>query len=372
MAEFDDLDVLIVGEHPAAALCALILATPKGKKAQPPRMLLNVAPAKPGHLTQQPPYDILSAAAAKLHPQVATLLKDVPTSPIAGVRFLGPGKQIAWRDTSPPAHVVSPAAVSEAMAQRTAAAGVTVAAESLTVEGVDRQGVHFRSGRRKGTAKMVVVADPLDAEFLKPLGVRPRRATHRLYYALWEGGTGDDLLPVGLEIAGTSGTLGRLLRGPEGKVVATLHQPMGRETRSAAGFEVWCDQLRVAGLLEAKAPAAEGVTEVAVAAALAEDMVGDRALLIGPAGGFVSSFGESLYPGLWSAVFAAEAVRTAVGAEFPQDELQRVRGTWGSTLGEYLRGPQQNLPFLLPLVYGNDQMAARLGRAVLRGESLVH
>ena len=43
----------------------------------------------------------------------------------------------------------------------------------------------------------------------------------------------------------------------------------------------------------------------------------------------------------------------------------------GLTLGDYLRGPQQNLRFLLPLVYRNAIMTARLADAILLGKSVV-
>ena len=42
-----------------------------------------------------------------------------------------------------------------------------------------------------------------------------------------------------------------------------------------------------------------------------------------------------------------------------------------TTLGDYLRGPQQNLRFLLPLVYRNPVMTARLTESILQGKSVV-
>ena len=61
----------------------------------------------------------------------------------------------------------------------------------------------------------------------------------------------------------------------------------------------------------------------------------------------------------------------ALAADHPQDALSDYRSSWGSTLGEYLVGPQQNLKFLLPLVWHNPAMAARLSDALLLGRSLV-
>ena len=96
-----------------------------------------------------------------------------------------------------------------------------------------------------------------------------------------------------------------------------------------------------------------------------------RTLLIGPAGGFYSASGEDVYPAAWSAKFAADAAAKALKAPQVQDALGVYRGKWGATLGEYLRGPQQNLRFLLPLVYKNPTMTDRLANSILLGESLV-
>ena len=54
-----------------------------------------------------------------------------------------------------------------------------------------------------------------------------------------------------------------------------------------------------------------------------------------------------------------------------QDALQPYRHHWRTTLGDYLRGPQQNFRFLLPLVYRNQVMTTRLTEAILLGKSVV-
>jgi flavin-dependent dehydrogenase len=111
--------------------------------------------------------------------------------------------------------------------------------------------------------------------------------------------------------------------------------------------------------------------ELPLAGALVQEAVANRALLIGPAGGFISACGEDVYPGCWSAVIAAETAREALGQVHVQDALRAYRQRWGATIGDYLRGPQQNLRFLLPLVYRNPMMAARLREAILLGKSVV-
>ena len=54
-----------------------------------------------------------------------------------------------------------------------------------------------------------------------------------------------------------------------------------------------------------------------------------------------------------------------------QDAIKPYRQKWRTTLGDYLRGPQQNLRFLLPLVYRNQVMTTRLSESILLGKSVV-
>ena len=107
------------------------------------------------------------------------------------------------------------------------------------------------------------------------------------------------------------------------------------------------------------------------AGALSQDGVANRTLLFGPAGGFYSACAEDIYPCCWSALFAVDSARKALKETFLQDALQQYRNRWGATLGDYLRGPQQNLRFLLPMVYRNRTMTERLAQAILSGESVV-
>jgi flavin-dependent dehydrogenase len=111
--------------------------------------------------------------------------------------------------------------------------------------------------------------------------------------------------------------------------------------------------------------------DLPLAAALAHEGVANRTLLIGPAGGFFSACSEDIYPNCWSAVFAADAVKKALKEPHLQDALQPYRHRWRTTLGDYLRGPQQNLRFLLPLVYRNQVMTTRLTESILLGKSVV-
>jgi flavin-dependent dehydrogenase len=113
------------------------------------------------------------------------------------------------------------------------------------------------------------------------------------------------------------------------------------------------------------------VMDLPFAGALAHEGVANRTLLVGPAGGFYSATGEDLYPNCWSAIYAADTIKKAMKEPHLQDALQPYRQKWRTTLGDYLRGPQQNLRFLLPLVYRNEVMTQRLTESILLGKSLV-
>ena len=64
-------------------------------------------------------------------------------------------------------------------------------------------------------------------------------------------------------------------------------------------------------------------------------------------------------------------LKKAVKEPHLQDALQPYRQKWGSSLGDYLRGPQQNLRFLMTLIYRNKQMTTRIAEAILAGKSVI-
>jgi hypothetical protein len=52
-----------------------------------------------------------------------------------------------------------------------------------------------------------------------------------------------------------------------------------------------------------------------------------------------------------------------------QDLLVGFSARWRQDLADYLRSPNTRLAFLLPLVFGNQQIADRFSRAYLFGEN---
>lgn len=102
-----------------------------------------------------------------------------------------------------------------------------------------------------------------------------------------------------------------------------------------------------------------------------ESHVGKRSLTIGDAGGFIGAAGRhGIYPAIWSARLAADVLADAAGSPHPQDHLRRFSAEWRTRMADYLRPPNTDLQFLLPLVFANQQMADRLAAALYKGENI--
>jgi flavin-dependent dehydrogenase len=146
------------------------------------------------------------------------------------------------------------------------------------------------------------------------------------------------------------------------------------QMRPAELLAHWVEVLRRNGVLNGKSDVPLETAQwldLPLAGALAHEGVANRTLLVGPAGGFYSACTEDIYPNCWSALYAADAIKKALKEPHLQDALHPYRHKWRTTLGDYLRGPQQNLRFLLPLVYRNPVMTTRLTESILLGKSVV-
>ncbi|MCH8148147.1 MAG: site-specific integrase [Planctomycetes bacterium] len=92
---------------------------------------------------------------------------------------------------------------------------------------------------------------------------------------------------------------------------------------------------------------------------------------IGAAGGFVSAASnEGIYPGMWSGQIAADVLITALKGRQSQDELMAFDAAWRMQMADYLRSPNTDHQFLLPLIFSNQPMADRMGAAIFSGENI--
>jgi flavin-dependent dehydrogenase len=253
----------------------------------------------------------------------------------------------------------------------------------LEILQLDESGVDVALGKTMLRATMLIVGGTLPQSQQKLLGlpeswgpdVLHRYSFFCLKTAKWAVDPGSrPVAAMSLDLAGKLSWAWFLPHGPQ--VQLAVEQPL--ETASNGSGEAllrhWGEVLGKHGVLKGAGalPAANAATlDLPFAGALAHEGVANRTLLIGPAGGFFSACGEDLYPNCWSAVYAADAAKKALKERYLQDALQPYRQKWRTTLGNYLRGPQQNLRFLLPLVYRNPVMTTRLAESILLGKSVV-
>jgi flavin-dependent dehydrogenase len=99
--------------------------------------------------------------------------------------------------------------------------------------------------------------------------------------------------------------------------------------------------------------------------------VSKHTLIIGHAGGFVAAASdEAIYPAMWSAKIAVEVVHRALSSRHSQDVLMEFDSEWRLAMAEYLRPPNTDTQFLIPLIFSNQPMADRMAAAFFAGENI--
>jgi hypothetical protein len=237
-------------------------------------------------------------------------------------------------------------------------------------------------GKQHVHPRVLVLGGPLPEPQQKILGLPESwgaDVVHRITFVRWKGAKhvelgGKPVVPMSLDL------MGKLCWGwllPCGQSVqVAVEQPIETlvSIKPAELLAHWVTVLKRHNVLhqETQVPLADAESmDLPLAGALAHEGLANRTLLVGPAGGFYSASGEDIYPNVWSALFAAAAIKAAWKETHLQDALHPYRQKWRTTLGDYLRGPQQNLRFLLPLVYRNQVMTTRLTEAILQGKGMV-
>jgi flavin-dependent dehydrogenase len=368
------LDVLVVGRHPAAYLATLLL------RQEPALAVAHAAGADapaPDRLT------LINARFFDLHPQLAALQPQIELSPVNGLRFVGDSPQLANESVSNAvaAYVGGFGQIREQMARLAAAAGVNCVTGGVQVGVPNESAVPVQVGRQQLRPRLLLVCDGADDAMRKALGFVPNWDAgvlrHYSFVRIADAGPAKliapPVVPISLDLGGSM-SWGWLLRGRGLAQLSILQtNEAARAVPPRQQLARWAKVLESHGLATIADRELDGLHTVVwpVGGALGHEAVGDRALLIGPAGGFISACAEDVYPACWSAVLAAAVARRALLQPHVQDALQAFRHEWGTTLGDYLRGPQQNLRFLLPLIYRNPVMAARLTDAILLGQSVV-
>jgi hypothetical protein len=370
------LDVLVLGEHPAAYFCAALL-TLKSKL----RVLHSTLPNEswPDRLVTVNP------ELFELHPLLEPLRKRLDLVTVYGLKFLADslGLGSEQRSRSGMVAVTNYKHIRSAMIKVAEGQNVEmVTPKTLEIRRLDEKGLEITLGKGHLRPKMLILAglppEPERKLLGLPEGWGPD-VVHRYTFLKLPGTKWADLgarpvIPMSLNLRDTL-CWAWLLPGEKCFQLA-VEQPvetLGR-VKPIELLSHWVDVLRRHEVLISKAEIpldqAQSI-DLPLAGALAHEGVANRTLLIGPAGGFYSATAEDIYPNCWSALHAADAARKALKEPHLQDALQPYRHKWRTTLGDYLRGPQQNLRFLLPLVYRNQVMTARLTESILLGKSVV-
>jgi len=370
------VDVLVLGGHPCAFLAAALL-----KNKTKFEVMHSCIPNEPSGDRLV----LMNPALFDLHPLLGSLKRKIEATGLYGIRFLAdePPTASEFRSKSAVTCVAQLKDVRTAMMDVAKSEGVQLCnPKVLQIHRLDESGLDASVGKEMVRAKALILAGDLGEQQHKMLGLPEEwehGVIHRYSFAKLKGAKMPDLgtrplMPMSLDLKGLL-TWAWLLPGPRQMQIA-IEQP-GDTLPTHPPLELmrhWAKVLVSHGVftapLEIEEAEVQGM-DLPFGGALAHEGVANRTLLIGPIGGFYSATGEDVYPCCWSAIHAADVLKKALKEQFLQDAIQAYRQKWRTTLGDYLRGPQQNLRFLLPLVYRNQVMTNRLAEAILIGKSVV-
>lgn len=376
-------DILIVGAGPAGATAATILAKRSHRVALVDQQKIPV----PG-----PRAIWLGARTPDLLGEIDVSLEGVFDNPVETVILHSAdlSSRIQAPLDSPPAYLADGAAVNAELVKAATAAGVELV-PNTTVTDVKLGEAHVELELESGSAlqgRMLVGAWGGNSAFTSRVGVVPPLDDGALWAAEIEVDveapesagakeTGQAVVPcrptaeliLGMEDQG----MGYVLRD-------TTRLRIAVHARSASAdlgvrLRQLCARLRRAGVIPVDLDKRVGRATVRRSSACAalefDSHVGKHALVIGEAGGFVAGMSnEGVYPAMWSAKIAAEVMDEALSAESSQDHLMQFDTRWRTVMADYLRSPQTELQFLLPLIFSKEPMAVRMANAFFLGDNI--
>ncbi len=374
-------DILILGAGPAGAIAATILAKRSHRVALVDQHQIPI----PGMRTIW-----LGARVRDLLTEIGVALDGVFDHPVETVILHSAdfASRIEAPLETPPAYLTCSAAVSTSLIQAAATAGVELV-PNTTITSVTLGESHVELARETDSAlrgRMLVGAWGPHSTFNDSVGVIPPSNE----VAQWAIG-------VEVDVAASAGAkdtsqpnaqrslTAELILGMEdhgfGCVLRdTTRLRVAMHAQSAPGdmqdrLRQLCKRLREAGAITVdldQAVSNATAHRCSTGAALEFDShVGKHALVIGEAGGFVAGMSnEGIYPAMWSAKIAAEVMDEALSAASSQDHLMQFDTRWRTVMADYLRSPQTELQFLLPLIFSKAPMATRMANAFFLGDNI--
>jgi len=369
-------EVVVLGSHPCCAFAAALLA----ENGVPSALASIPGEAAPDRLI------LINPKFFELHKFTTAIKKSLALTPVYGLKFLGDDEhtESEYVAKNVAGYIACFSDFSNAMLEQAKRAKVEIVeSKTLEIRGADENGVHLSINGVEKNPRMLIVGGQLPDAQRRILGlheswehgVMHRYTFLRLKGLKWIEPQPKATIPMSLDLAGK--LMWAWLLADKDEVQIAVEQ--GGDTIAwlppAKLLAMWIATLTKHRVLKPgpkpiDLELAESI-DLPLAGALSQEGVANRALLIGPAGGFYTASSEDMYPNCWSAMFAVDVAKQALKQKHLQDALGAYRETWGSTLGDYLRGPQENLRFLLPLVYRNPVMTARMGEAILLGASVV-
>lgn len=378
-------DVAIIGAGPAGTTAAILLAA-RGLKP----VVIERA-KRPGRSEPRPEW--LSLAGINLLKTCGADCAAMLGSPFGGMSFHSADlkKTAVSASANPPGYRIDYSRLTELMQRTYTDAGGRIV-YSACLKRVEAGEKRVRLELQEGDpieSTFLLLADGADRTFApaglgqaQPLVAPPPASTQGRWYATLE-----------LESAGKA-------REAKGVVDAHMHWLVGLDRRQGCLLWWWEESTAVlsllatgagtdvagllcsnaarlveAGLLKHREPIRPDAVRLRPApmrsALEIESHVEKRLLLVGDAGGFISeTSGEGIYAAAWSAQLAVDAMTAALGSTHPQDQLRQFSTMWRSTMAEYLRPPNTDVHFLLPLIFSNKQMADRMAAAFWDGTNI--
>jgi len=377
-----DYDVIVVGAGPAGSCAAKFLADAGATVA-----LLDAA-RFPRH---KPCAGWVNDKAVREFPFLDAIRRRIKAAPFRGMTFHSPdlAQSAQFSGRTHVGHIVLREKFDAELVRLAQKAGARtiLGRRVVAVEAGERAVAAVLADGKRVAGRLVVGADGVQSTVARTVGLRPRWEDEHLVFTLSKTNPltarqraacfGVGGIHVAFGFAGAPGYAWAFPGAAHVNVGIGVRAPAAARLKEL--YAAWVQGLRAKELLPAGADLddPEGAAVPAGAAIDFENHVGKRTVLVGDAGGFASAAsGEGIYPAIRSAALAAQCVLKALAADrgskglHCQDELQTFKYLWRQQMASYLQMPNVNAAFLLPLIYTNQEIADRFGRAFLFGDNL--